>query len=173
MAVPAVSVMLAVPDAPSAADWYRRALGATELWNLGSVIGLELQGAPFFLGEPAGNGWESPGRVGTTTCRIEVFVDDPDGFVARAVEAGADGDQDRVRDHEVPWGVHRQGGFFDPFGHLWLVGDRSPLKRHPEPAGSESSRHPEPAGPESSRHPEPAGPGSSRPGGDPGAGRVA
>jgi hypothetical protein len=23
--------------------------------------------------------------------------------------------------------VHRQGGFLDPFGHLWLVGDRSPL----------------------------------------------
>jgi len=32
-----------------------------------------------------------------------------------------------VRDHQAPWGVHRQGGFIDPFGHLWLVGDRSPL----------------------------------------------
>lgn len=30
----------------------------------------------------------------------------------------------------VPWGVHRQGGFIDPFGHLWLVGDRSPLGTH-------------------------------------------
>jgi hypothetical protein len=27
------------------------------------------------------------------------------------------------------WGKHRQGGFFDPFGHLWVVGDRSPLSR--------------------------------------------
>jgi hypothetical protein len=25
---------------------------------------------------------------------------------------------------------HRQGGFDDPFGHLWLVGDHSPLSRH-------------------------------------------
>jgi hypothetical protein len=22
------------------------------------------------------------------------------------------------------------GGFIDPFGHLWLVGERSPLERH-------------------------------------------
>jgi len=36
-----------------------------------------------------------------------------------------------VRNHEMPWGKHRQGSFFDPFGHLWLVGDRSPLSPHP------------------------------------------
>jgi uncharacterized glyoxalase superfamily protein PhnB len=48
------------------------------------------------------------------------------------VAAGADGD-DEVRDHETPWGPHRQGGFTDPFGHRWLVGDRSPLKPHPGP----------------------------------------
>ena len=123
-----ISLMLAVPDAPAAAAWYQRALGATELWSLGSVVGLEVDGAPFFLAEPANNGWDSPTAIGTTTVRVEVFVDDPDGFVQRAVEAGADGSLDHVRDHEAPWGKHRQGGFFDPFGHLWLVGDRSPLR---------------------------------------------
>jgi len=30
----------------------------------------------------------------------------------------------------MPWGPHRQGGFVDPYGHLWLVGDRSPLSKH-------------------------------------------
>ena len=123
---PVISVMLAVADAPKAARWYAEALGARELWNLGSVIGLSVEGAPFFLGQPENNGWETPDAVGTRTVRVEVFVDDPDGFVARAVAAGADS-RDRVRDHEAPWGVHRQGGFVDPFGHLWLVGDRSPL----------------------------------------------
>jgi PhnB protein len=44
--------MVAVPDAAAAVDWYRRALGASELWNLGSVVGLEIEGAPFFLAEP-------------------------------------------------------------------------------------------------------------------------
>jgi len=126
-----ISLMLAVPDAPAAAAWYGEALGARELWNLGSVIGLEVEGAPFFLGEPASNGWSIPPDVDTTTVRIEVFVDDPDSFVARAVAAGADGSRDAVRDHETPWGAHRQGSFFDPFGHLWLVGDKSPLRRFP------------------------------------------
>jgi PhnB protein len=128
---PVISLMLAVPDAAAAVEWYGRALGATELWNLGSVVGLEIEGAPFFVAQPEGNGWDEPASIGTTTVRVEVFVDDPGSFVARAVAAGADGGADPVRDHEAPWGTHRQGGFYDPFGHLWLVGDRSPLSRHP------------------------------------------
>jgi PhnB protein len=127
---PVISLMLAVPDAQAAAEWYRRALGATKLWDLGSVVGLEVEGAPIFLGEPENNGWNSPAEIGTTTVRVEVFTDDPDSVVRRAVEAGADGRIDGVRDHEMPWGKHRQGGFVDPFGHRWLVGDRSPLKPH-------------------------------------------
>jgi uncharacterized glyoxalase superfamily protein PhnB len=128
---PVISVMLAVSDATEAAGWYARALGATELWNLGGVVGLTVAGAPFFLGEPENNGWDTPDVAGTRTVRIEVFVDDPDGFIERAVAAGADASVDVIRDHETPWGVHRQGGFVDPFGHLWLVGDKSPLRAHP------------------------------------------
>jgi len=123
--------MVAVPNTPQAVDWYKRALGAVELWNLGSVAGLEIAGAPFFVGEPANNRWESPTKLGMTSARIEVFCDDPDAFIARAVEAGANGSVDRIRNHEMPWGPHRQGGFLDPFGHMWLVGDRSPLTPHP------------------------------------------
>ena len=128
---PVISLMLAVPDAPTAVDWYKRAMGATELWNLGSVVGLEIEGAPFFLAQPANNGWDSPGHIGTTTVRVEVFVDDPDALVRRAIAAGANGSRDAVRDHQAPWGTHRQGGFYDPFGHLWLVGDKSPLRPFP------------------------------------------
>ena len=127
---PVISVMLAVPNAAIAARWYARALGATELWNLGGVVGLTVAGAPFFLGEPENNGWDTPSALGSRTVRVEVFVDDPDGFIERAVTAGADGSVDKIRDHEAPWGVHRQGGFIDPFGHLWLVGDRSPLSKY-------------------------------------------
>jgi PhnB protein len=126
-----ISLMLAVPDAAAAVQWYETALGATTLWDLGSVVGLSIGGAPFFVGEPARNRWESPAVLGTTSVRVEVFVDDPDAFVARAIAAGADGGFDPVRDHEMPWGPHRQGAFLDPFGHLWLVGDRTPLAPHP------------------------------------------
>ena len=128
----AISVMLAVTDAPAAVAWYKRALGATELWSLGSVAGLNVGGAPFFVGEPSANGWESPSVLGITSARVEVFCDDPDAFVARAVREGANADRDRVQNHRAPWGVHRQGGFVDPFGHIWLVGDKSPLGRHAE-----------------------------------------
>lgn len=129
--VPIISVMLAVTDAPAAVAWYQRALGATLLWSLGSVAGLEIMGAPFFVGEPANNGWESPTTLGITSTRVEVFCDDPDTFIKRALEAGALDNRGGLENHQTPWGIHRQGGFTDPFGHIWLVGDRSPLKRYP------------------------------------------
>ena len=125
---PTISVMLAVRDAQVASAWYQRALGAAQLWSLGSVVGLAVEGAVFLIAEPEGNGWEAPDGGRAPTCRVEVFCDDPDSFVARATRAGASGERDPVRDHQMPWGVHRQGGFVDPFGHIWLVGDRSPLR---------------------------------------------
>jgi PhnB protein len=126
-----ISVMLAVSDAPAAVVWYKKALGATELWNLGGVVGLQIEGAAFFLGQPENNGWESPAKLGITSARIEVFCSDPDAFIKRAVMEGANGSFDNIRDHEAPWGIHRQGGFIDPFGHIWLVGDKSPLNHYP------------------------------------------
>jgi PhnB protein len=126
-----ISVMLAVEDTPTAVNWYKRALGATVLWSLGSVAGMEIGGALFFLGEPTKNGWESPAKLGITSARVEVFCDNPDALVARALEAGAKGSLDDLKDHQAPWRTHRQGGFIDPFGHIWLVGDKSPLKSFP------------------------------------------
>ena len=124
-----ISAMLIVPDAPRAIDWYTTALGARELWNLGGVAGLELDGAPFFLHEvnPLNPTETSPEEAGATSTRIELFVDNPDKLVARALSAGATPGAP-VEDHEVPWGTHRQGGFKDPFGHNWSVGDKSPLR---------------------------------------------
>jgi PhnB protein len=127
-----LSVMLIVADAEAAVQWYRTALGADVLWDLGGVAGLSLSGAPFFLHEAvAGRSSEpSPTDAGMTTTRIEVFVDDAGPLIDRAGAAGAR-DVEPLTDHEVPWGIHRQGGFTDPFGHRWSVGDRSPLARFP------------------------------------------
>jgi uncharacterized glyoxalase superfamily protein PhnB len=126
-----ISLMLAVEDAPTASEWYIAALGAKELWSLGSVRGLEIGGAPFFLHEPTDKGFASPSVIGQTTVRVEVFAEDPDAFIQRAIAAGATISGDGVQDHHTPWGVHHQGGFTDPFGHVWLVGDRSPLQPFP------------------------------------------
>jgi len=124
-----ISLMLAVPSAAVAADWYKHALGAAELWSLGSVVGLQVEGAPLFLHESTGSGFGDPAALGGTTVRVEVFCDDPDAFIARAVAAGADGSVDDITDHQRPWGIHRQGRFTDPFGHVWHVADKSPLMR--------------------------------------------
>lgn len=124
----AISVMLIVPDASSAIAWYRDALGARERWNLGGVAGLEIGGAPFFLHEvnPDNPNETSPDEIGRTSTRIELFVEDPDELLARALAAGASAGPP-IEEHVLPWGVHRQGGFQDPFGHHWSVGDNAPL----------------------------------------------
>jgi uncharacterized glyoxalase superfamily protein PhnB len=125
---PRVSVMLIVSDTPAAVRWYREALGARELWNLGSVAGLEIGGAPFFLHEisPDNPSETTPEHLGGTSTRIELFVADPDAVLERAVAAGATPGSP-ITDREAPWGLHRQGGFRDPFGHAWSVGDKTPL----------------------------------------------
>lgn len=135
----AISVMLIVPDAQAAVAWYRDALGAVELWNLGGVAGLAVDGAPFFLHEinPSNPVETSPENAGVTSARVELFVDEPDAVVERAIAAGATAGSPVV-DHQMPWGVHRQGGFRDPFGHVWSVGDRSPLEASGPGAGEAS-----------------------------------
>jgi uncharacterized glyoxalase superfamily protein PhnB len=91
------------------------------------VAGLQIGGAPFFLHQANPGNPAEASPAGVTNVRVEVFTDDPDGFVTRAVAAGAVPGSP-VMDHQLPWGTHRQGGFTDPFGHKWSVGDRSPLR---------------------------------------------
>ena len=126
-----ISVMLIVPNAAAAIAWYTRALDARVLWDLGGVAGLEVAGAPFFLHEvnPRNPAETDPEEAGTTSTRIELFVEDPYVVLERALAAGATPGS-AVEDHETPWGIHRQGGFKDPFGHNWSVGDLSPLAPH-------------------------------------------
>jgi PhnB protein len=125
-----LSVMLIVPDTETAISWYRTALGATELWNLGGVAGLQVRDAPFFLHEvnPQNPTENSPQVVGATSVRVELVVDNPDEMIRRALAAGATSGSP-IEDHQhFPGTVHRQGGFRDPFGHNWSVGNKAPLQ---------------------------------------------
>lgn len=124
-----LSVMLIVPDAEAAIAWYHTALGATELWNLGGVAGLQVHGAPFFLHEvnPQNPTETSPQVIGATSVRIELFVDNPDAVIQRALAAGATSGSPIEDHHHFRGTVHRQGGFRDLFGHHWSIGNKSPL----------------------------------------------
>jgi PhnB protein len=42
-----ISLMVGVPSAADGVEWYRSALGAEVLWDLGSVVGLSVAGAPY------------------------------------------------------------------------------------------------------------------------------
>jgi len=94
------------------------------------VAAMTIEGAPFLVHEavPGRAGERSPADAGLTTTRVELFLDEPERLIDRAGEGGATQVEPPI-DHEVPWGVHRQGGFTDPFGHRWSVGDRTPLQR--------------------------------------------
>jgi PhnB protein len=116
--------VLTVNDAPSGADFYRRAFGAEEVSREAAptgqlVIELALQGHRFFAVEENPSAFNvSPGSLGGTTVRLSLIVDDPDALAAQAVAAGGRiifpiGDQ--------PYGM-RQGRVADPEGHHWLLG---------------------------------------------------
>lgn len=120
--------MLIVSDAQRSAEWYEQALGTTRFWDLSSVVALAVDGAPFFLHEaiPDNPSEADPVATGMTSARIELFVDHPDTIIARAMAAGAT-EVTAIKVRDAPWGKHRQGEFRDPFGHVWSVGDRSPI----------------------------------------------
>jgi PhnB protein len=116
--------MLTVRDAASAADFYRRALGAEEISRTAAptgqlVIELTVRGHRFYAVDENPSAFNvSPGSLGGTTVRLSLLVDDPDALAERFVAAGGSlifpvGDQ--------PYGM-RQGRVADPEGHHWLLG---------------------------------------------------
>lgn len=121
--------MLAVSDGAAAIEFYKSAFGAVERWRIeggGLVAGMTVDGADFFLASANPPKTLGPDSIGGTTVRIELFVDDPEAVLARAVAAGGI-DPTPITHHEhstVGGGSFRmlQGGVTDPFGHIWLIG---------------------------------------------------
>jgi PhnB protein len=112
------------PSLGTSTRWVRPNSGTSEGWPAWRSTAPRLPPR----GQPNNPSEDSPDRLGVTSTRIEIFAHDPDGVMNRAIAAGAS-PRSELQDHRVPWGNHRQGGFRDPFGHNWSVGDRSPLSR--------------------------------------------
>lgn len=75
---PVISPMFAVPDASAATDWYKRALGAAELWTLGSVVGLEIGegwGCIQFFGADPRSECTPPGALPPGSTHSTVFAE--------------------------------------------------------------------------------------------------
>ncbi len=115
--------MLSVRGVSRAIEFYRAALGATEVFRVeapdGAVVArLSVDGAEFWLAdESPGHGNHSPESLGGGTVRMVLTVEDPDTVSARAIAAGAVEVWPVAERHG--W---RIGRFADPFGHHWEVG---------------------------------------------------
>jgi uncharacterized glyoxalase superfamily protein PhnB len=122
--VHAVTPHLVCAGAADAIAFYEKAFGATEMIRLAGPDGklmhacVSINGSSVMLADefPA-MGSTSPKTLKGTPVTIHLIVDDVDGFVARAVDAGA---KVVVPVADQFWG-DRYGVIEDPFGHHWSV----------------------------------------------------
>ncbi len=116
---------LVVDNAAGAIEWYKKALGAEEMYRMPGPDGKTIVHAEIRIGdsilmlsdEYPQSGIKSPKALGATTSGLMLYVDDVDAAFNRAVAAGA-----TVR-HPVSdmfWG-DRMGNLTDPFGHSWSI----------------------------------------------------
>lgn len=96
--------------------------------ELVSVAGLEVDRAPFLLHPPVKSHFDSPKEIGTTTVRVELFVDEPDEVMhapSRQVRRAGGG----LENHTRPWGDAPAGRVHRPVRAQLVSGDKSPLNR--------------------------------------------
>jgi PhnB protein len=122
---------LIVVNALAAMDFYKAALGATEVSRTLTRDGkklvhgeLELDGHLIYVSDefPASEGGtlRAPATLGGTGVRITVMVDNADTLVGRAAALGA---KVLMPVQDMFWGG-RYGKFADPFGHEWGVNQK-------------------------------------------------
>jgi len=119
-----VQPYLAVDDAAKAIDWYKQAFGATERFRMngpGGTIGhaeLQIGDSVVMLSDPFPQASTKPPKeLGGTSSSVMLYVEDVDGTVKQAVDAGATVTME-VSDQF--WG-DRFGSVTDPFGHSWGI----------------------------------------------------
>jgi len=121
---PTITPYLVVEGAGAAIEFYGKVLGATERMRLpgpdGTIGHAELQLGDSLImvaDEAPQLGIRGPKAIGGTPVTISVYVEDVDGVVERAVQAGAT----VLRPVEDQFYGDRSGQFEDPFGHRWSV----------------------------------------------------
>ncbi len=115
---------LRVENASKAIDWYTDVLGAIEKERYEMPDGkighaeLNVHGNTLCLADTSGPGqFSRPSSHNELPIILYAVVPDVDAVYTRAIEAGASADRP-LADQEYG---HRNGGFIDPFGHVWYV----------------------------------------------------
>lgn len=119
-----VSPYLIVDDAARALEFYKKALGATELMRHGGPGG-KIGHAEVRIGdtvvmladEHPDHHAHGPRKFGGSPVSLHVYVEDVDAVWAKALAAGAK----VTRPLDNQFYGDRIGSFEDPFGHTWHV----------------------------------------------------
>ena len=116
---------IAVRDAASAIEFYRRAFGAKERLRLtepGGKVGhseLEFGSSGLLMLADAYPEWNTTPEDagGKTTVVLHLYVEDVDAVIERAVAEGA---KTLIPVADQFYG-DRSGRILDPFGHVWII----------------------------------------------------
>lgn len=120
----AVTPHLMINGAARAIEFYKKAFGATELFRM-SGPGGKLMHAEIKIGDSVlmladeipGMGGPSPSTLKGTPVVLNLYAEDVDSVMSRAVQAGA---KVTMPAADMFWG-DRYGQVEDPFGHRWAI----------------------------------------------------
>jgi PhnB protein len=119
-----ITPYLIVKGAAAAIDFYKRALGATELMRMPTPDGrighaeLRIGNSPIMLAdEHPEMGHRGPHSLGGAAVSLVVYVEQVDEVFKRAVASGAK-ELQPIKDQFYG---DRSGTLQDPFGHTWTV----------------------------------------------------
>jgi len=119
-----VTPYLILDDAARALEFYKKALGATELLRMpapGGKIGhaeIKIGDSPVMLADESPEmGAKSARTLGGSPISLMIYVEDVDARVAQAVAAGAK----ITRPVANQFYGERTGGIEDPFGYQWYL----------------------------------------------------
>jgi PhnB protein len=121
-----VTPQLTLDNAAQAIDWYKKALGASEINRAvgpdGKILHAELQiGNSKIMVNDAMMGGKGPRALGGSPTSLWLYVEDCDALFNRAIAAGAktqEGPMGKVSDQF--WG-DRAGTLIDPAGYQWTI----------------------------------------------------
>ena len=119
-----VTPYLILGGASDAIEFYKNALGASEVMRLGDPSGrvhhaeIKIGDSRIMLADEHSDIQAlSPKTIGGSPVSMHVYVEDVDAAVERAVIAGAK----LIRPVEAQFYGDRVGGIEDPFGYRWFI----------------------------------------------------
>jgi PhnB protein len=119
-----VTPYLIIKGAAEALEFYKRALGATEVMRMpssdGKIMHAEIKIGDSFImlaDEYPEKGYRGPASLGGTTVSLMVYVERVDEIFKQAIAAGAK-ELQPVKDQFYG---DRTGTLQDPFGHVWSI----------------------------------------------------